>query len=221
MSVFRSFIAVLILSSCTQTGVGQVSPHPDISHPSAKKAFALSLVLPGLGHRHAEGGRWSTWGTAFAVADVGLWVSLFTGESKRDHLVQSYQTLARTAAGADISGKDRAYFLALASYPSSEAFREAMLRTRQWDRIDYAERPGYDWAWNTGDNFSRYRSLREDAESLRRRRSVVIASLVANRIISGIVAARKASVSRRSRISVRMGAPLVGGSPLVHVKIGI
>jgi len=94
-----------------------------------------------------------------------------------------------------------------------------MLQTRQWDRIDYAERPGYAWEWDTEEDFRQFRSLREDAESVRRRRAVIAASLVANRLISGIISARRASVNRRGLLSASLGTP-VGSVPTVHLAFG-
>ena len=175
---------------------------------SAGKAFGLSMVLPGLGHRYVRQGEWSGWAKTYAAADVSLWLSLFGGEWRRDQHIQSYRTLAAGSADADLSGKDRTFFLNLASFTSSDEYRETMLRNRAWDRVDYVDQPGYQWAWESEEDFNRFRDLRDDAESLRRRRSILIASLVANRLISGAIAARSAGRSRRAQVSAALGAPV-------------
>jgi len=39
---------------------------------SGIKAFGLSLLVPGLGHRYVNGGRWGGAGTIFVAADLTL-----------------------------------------------------------------------------------------------------------------------------------------------------
>ena len=192
----------------------QLSP---AATPSAKKALFLSLLLPGLGHRYANNGSWGGVASAFAAIDVGLWAALIGGEWRRDHLEESYTTLAASKAGAKVDGKDRFFFLNVATYRSSEEFLETILRNRAWDQIDYVQDVSFQWSWSTESDFVRYRSLREDAESLRRRRAVLIASLVANRLISGLTAARRAG-KRELRLSL---GPPVGssGTPTARVNV--
>jgi hypothetical protein len=189
-------------------------------YPSAPKAFALSMILPGLGHRYVEGGKWSGWASTFAVADAGLWMSLLGSNWKRGQLIESYTTLAALNANADIEGKDRSFFLNLASYRSSQNFLDTALRNRAWNQVDYVTDPSYQWIWNSEDNFVKYRDLREDAESLRRRRVVIVASLVANRIISGVMAAWKATRIKTAGMSLQLTTPPRNSSlPVAKLKL--
>lgn len=211
--------------STAQAGSVMTSPVPAESAavaraPSGKAAFLRSLLLPGLGHRYARG-RWERSGIVFTATETLLWLNLFGGEFRRDHLVESYTTLAAGSADADVSGKDRTFFLNLASFESSDEFRDVMLRTRQWDRIDYVNDPAFFWDWESTEDFARYRELREDAESLRRRRSVLIASLVANRVISGVLSARRAGkMDDGARITVEFDPP-PRGSALPVARLGL
>lgn len=187
---------------------------------SASKAFGLSLILPGLGQRYVNSGSWGGWGTAFAITDASLWIALFGGEWHRDQLVESYTSLAVGGASADVDGKDRTFFLNLATYRSSDAYLETVLRNRAWDQIDYVDSPSFQWNWSSDSDFLRFRGLREDAESLRRRRGIIIASLVANRIISGIMAAWRASRFRTESMTIQLGAPPKFSSlPKAQLKI--
>lgn len=184
---------------------------------SPGKAFGLSFLLPGLGHRYVNDGNWSGWATTYASADVALWLSLIGGEWRRNDLVESYTTLARGSASAQVDGKDRTFFLNLASFESSDQYRETMLRNRSWDLIGYVDDPSFQWEWDSEANYNRFRDMRDDAESLRRRRSILIASLVANRLISGAIAARSAGRASRVQISANLSAP-IEKAPLVTLS---
>lgn len=186
---------------------------------SGGKAFVLSLLLPGLGHRYVHGGDWDGWASIFAVADAGLWAGLIGSEWRRHHLVDSYTTLAATYAGAQTEGKDRDFFLYLAGYRSSEEFVEVQLRIRNWGQIGYVDDPAYQWEWISEEQFAEYGRIREDAETLRRRRTFFVTSLVANRLISSFTALRAAGRARSARMEVSLGVPPVDASaPLLELR---
>lgn len=156
-----------------------------VNQRSAPKAFALSVLFPGWGHKYAQGS-WRGRATVFAGAEVGLWLGLISSKWQRNQSIESYQTLATTRAHASIEGKDRAFYLNLASYHSSDEYLEFQLRNRAWQRIDYVDDPANYWNWESEEDFQKFRDLREDAESLGRRRSIFIALLVANRLVAGL-----------------------------------
>ena len=133
---------------------------------SAGKAFALSLALPGLGHRYAHGGNWNGAATVFALADGALWLAVLGNEWRHGQMIDSYQTLAAGRAAAYVDGKDREFFLNLATFRSSDDYLEIQLRDRAWSEIDYVSERAYQWEWQTEEDFRKFRSLREDAESL-------------------------------------------------------
>lgn len=188
--------------------------------PSAGKAFARSLVVPGWGHRYAHGGRWHGAASAFALADAGLWLGLLGTEVRRAEQVEAYTTFAAARADADVDGKNRTFFLNLAAYPSSDAYREAKLRQRAWNEIDYVADRSFQWAWETDDAFRRFQALRDDAESLRRRRTGLVAALVANRLVSGLLAARAAR--RAEDVTLGFAAPPPGADlPMLQVRLGL
>ena len=186
---------------------------------SAKQALLRSLLFPGLGHKYVNDGAWNRWAVTYAAADVTLWLSLLGGEWHRNSLEDSYRTLAAGAAGAQLSGKDRSFYLNLASFESSDQFLDTMLRNRQWDQIGYVSEPSFQWEWETEKDYNRFRSLRNDAESLRRRKSILIASLVVNRLLSGAISARKASRSNSPQVSVSLSAP-IENIPVLSLRVG-
>lgn len=192
---------------------------PSVRKASSGKAFALSLLAPGLGHRHARGGDGGRLGAAFALTDAGLWTGLVGASWRRNHLVESYRTMATRYAGVDPAGKDRTFYLRAATYRSSQEFTDAQYRDLNVEQIAYAADPSFQWRWDTEEHFSRFRELREDAESLRRRRSILIASLAANRLLAGISALRAVGRNNRSGLGISLGAPPAGTDvPLVRMR---
>ena len=201
---------ITLLFFTTTIATAQTAP------PKPQKAFAMSLVMPGWGHQYAQGGSWRGMATVYAGVDVALWAGLVNAIWQRNHLTQSFETLASTRAGADIAGKDRTFYLNLATYRSSDDYLEAQLRSRAWDRVDYVSDPSFQWSWASEEDYRAFRDLREDSETFRRRRSLFIAALVANRLLSGlssIGAANKASAS----FSMSMSA--YGDRPMVNVGV--
>jgi hypothetical protein len=219
IQVFSHLTPILFLFLSTVPAFAQ-SPVVQERPPSPKIAFVRSLALPGWGHQYAQGGSWRGKATLFAGAELGLWLGLANSIWQRNHIVQNYETLAATQAHADISGKDRRFFLNLASYQSSDEYLAAQLRNRAWDRIDYVDDPAFQWAWETEDDFFTFREMREDAETLRRRRSLFVALLVANRLLAGLSSIQTANKAGTS-LSLSLGAPPTGANhPMLQAQIG-
>ena len=199
---------------------------PTIESPvyeiSPRKAFVSSLVLPGLGHRHVQQGSWRGWATLLAAADVSLWLGLVNANWQRNQRIQSYETLAISRAGADLAGKDRTYYLNLATYLSSDAYLDAQLRNRFWNRVDYVSDTSFQWAWESEEDFQDFRQLRDDAESFGRRRTFLIALLVGNRLISGISAVVAANRVEEPAVKMSVSlAPPPTSATVPVVNIGI
>ncbi|NNE68817.1 MAG: hypothetical protein HKN29_00485 [Rhodothermales bacterium] len=207
-------IAALLLLIAVTT-----APPAQAQTPSARGAFFRSLVLPGWGHHYAHGGQWGRSGATFALADIGMALGATSAEWRRGSAVETYRTLATGQAGADIAGKDRTFFLRLATYRSSDEYLDVSLRNRAWDSIDYVSDPSFQWEWETEQDFLEYRELREESESLRRRRTILVASLVANRLIAGLSAARSA---RRGGTSGTLSARVIADSaqPGLAFRVG-
>lgn len=222
MRALRPLLCLLLLPALTApAATAQTPPSPP---RSPQKAFALSLLLPGLGHRYAGHGHWQGRGTLFALADAGLWVGLLATEWRRNSLTESFKTLAATRADAQVEGKDRTFFLNLASFHSSDEFVAVSLRNRAWDQVNYVQDRSFQWNWASEVDFQRFRNLRSDAESLRNRRLVLVAALVGNRLVSALLAVRAANRANRAdanRLAVALTAPPPGGSlPQLRMRLG-
>ena len=159
---------------------------------SPGKAVALSLLLPGLGHRYAHDGSWRGAASFFALTDVSFWLGLFGAEWPQSQVVQSYRTLATTRASAQLDGKNRRFFRNLGLFRSSDEFREVQLRNRAWDQVDYVSDPAFQWQWASEADLQEYRQLRNDADGWSRSRTLFISTLVANRLLAALTALRAA-----------------------------
>jgi len=217
MSFFaRPLLLLLLLSGVLPDARAQELPTPR----SPQKAFALSLLLPGLGHRYAHGGNWRGAASVFAATDVSLWLGLLGTRWQRAQRIQGYETLAATRADALIQGKTRTFFLNLATYRSSDEFLDTALRNRAWDQVEYVSDRAYQWEWATEEDYLTFRDLREDAESLRRRSQFLVATLVANRLIAGLTALRAANRSAPD-ITLSLAPPLpTSSTPIFNVRFG-
>lgn len=193
----------------------------DTSTRSPQKAFVRSLLVPGWGHRYARGD-WNGAATGFLLAEVGLWTGVGVATWQRGAAIDSYEALARTEAGADLDGKDRRFFIELATYASSDAYLEAQLRNRAWDDLGYVSDPAFQWAWTSDDAFRRYRDLRDESDALGNRRTLFIAALVGNRLVAALTsirAANRASAASRD-VALSFSAPPEGSTlPLTRLQV--
>ncbi|MEZ4702832.1 MAG: hypothetical protein R2834_21045 [Rhodothermales bacterium] len=213
-----NWVALLLAVSVGMPAYAQEAPR----RVTPAKAFASSLLLPGLGHRYVQGGSWRGKATLFAGIDASLWLGLLGANWQQGQRVQSYETLAVSRAGALIEGKDRAFYLNLATYLSSDDYLDAQLRNRAWNRLDYVSTRAFQWEWASEADFGRFRELRDDAETFSRRRSIYAALLVANRLLSGISAVVQAGKVNAPDLSIALSPPLEAGSPPgVHVTVGL
>lgn len=225
---YLGIILIVAFAACAAPGYGDhavAAAQTDQARNSGpalspQKAMIYSILLPGLGQRYINHGQWGGWGTSFALLDVGLWASLLGVNLHEDQVNESFRTLAASRADADIEGKDRTYFLNLATFRSSDDFLQTVLRNRAWDQIGYVEDPSFQWRWKSEEDFIRFRSQREKAESLGRRRTIIVAALAANRLISGITAAIGAGKENNRSVSLSLGPPSSYSTiPVTHLRI--
>ncbi len=202
---------VLVLTAGSTPARGQPTVEQD---RSGLTALALNMLVPGLGHRYLNGGRWSGWAPVFTGADVTLALGLAGTIWHRDQQLEVYRTLAAGEAGARVDGKDRAFFVQMAAYRSQEQYVEYLLRSRQWTSLQQAEDPSRFWKWESDDAWKQYKSTRSRVDALARRRTILITAMVANRVVSGITALLRA----RSNDAVPRAAVDVGSNPAGAVQ---
>lgn len=210
------------LPAAAQDGAADPAGRATASSPSPRKALGLSLLVPGLGQRYVQEGSWRGMATAYVLADAAALLGFVGTRAYRAGLVNDYETLAAARADAEIAGKDRQFFLNLATYRSSDEYLDVQLRTRNWGAVDYVDAPGYQWEWATEEDFIRYREMREDAESLGRRGTFLVGVLIANRLVSGLNALRGANRADRSDPALQLRfAPAPEGTfvPVLNLEL--
>jgi hypothetical protein len=171
-------------------------------------AFLRSVVLPGWGHQYVNSGSWKGKATVYAATDAGLWIGLASTIMRKNRLTQSYQTLAATKAGAQIEGKDRAFFLSLAGFATSADRVQQLQWNRNWTGAEEAAKAENAWSWKTTADQELYAQTRNRAESMRRQKPMLIGLLVTNRVISGVTSVlderRKNKKGNRTALSLDM-----------------
>lgn len=178
------------------------------------RAVVYSVVLPGLGHKYANHGKWNRRAALYTITDIVLIAGVFTSEWQRRHLMESYQTWAASYAGVSTTGKDRRFYITIGNHLSSDDYREAQLRQRRIDLVGYVEAPEFQWTWNSIHEFQRYRDLRRSSESWSQHRGSFIAALAANRVLSAISALL---TSRRERN--RIPEIAIHPGPVIHLVL--
>lgn len=202
------FAAVLLLAPGTRA-IAQNSPGP-------AKAALLSFVVPGLGQRYVNDARWRGSASFYLISESLYLAGMITSEWHRGQSVQSYRTWAASRAGAQIDGKDRLFFVTIGQHDSSDEFRNEQLRSRRWDQLNYVSSPDYHWAWRSRADLQVYRDLRTDADQWSQRRSLFIAVMVGNRVLSAVQALRAARRKQAARVALDF-APGYDGSATIRL----
>jgi len=165
---------------------------------SIKKAFFLSLVLPGAGEYYAGA---KTHAKAFLGAEALIWsfaaFSKFQGEMwKRD-----YRNFAAQQAGANPARTEDIYYQNIYEYSSSYWYNEDVWAEA---RMIYPDDPqaqeSYvsgllygspdDWSWQTSDDWYQYRGMRVKSQEALHRISYSYGAAVMNHLLSAVNAAR-------------------------------
>ena len=201
--------AVVLLSAPGTRAFAQSSPGP-------AKAALLSFVVPGLGQRYVNDARWRGSASFYLVTETLYLAGMITSEWHRGQSVQSYRTWAASRAGAQLEGKDRLFFVTIGQHVSSEAFRDEQLRGRRWDQLNYVSSPDFHWAWRSRADLQAYRDLRTDADQWSQRRSLFIAVMVGNRVLSAVQALRAARRKQTARLALDF-APGYDGSATLRL----
>ena len=169
----------------------QLNPTP----PSVAKAILLSLAVPGLGHRYANHNAWTGKAKVYFAADLALILGYAGTTWREGAVIESYETLASTHAGGLVN-QSRQYYVNLAQYQSSDLYADALLRNRQWQKLDALEDLNNQWNWDNENNWNRFQDQRLNAESLSRNATIMVTALITNRIFASIGAAIQANKAK-------------------------
>lgn len=175
---------------------------------SLKKAFFMSLVLPGAGEYYAGA---KTQAKAFLGAEALIWsfaaFNKFQGEMwKRD-----YRNFAAQQAGANPEQTEDIYYQNVYEYPSSYWYNEDLWAEA---RMIYPDDPQAqetyvigllygspdDWAWQTQSDWYQYRGLRVRSQEALHRISYSYGAAILNHLLSAVNAARLTKRYNKNRL---------------------
>jgi hypothetical protein len=174
--------------------------------PERARILLRSLTMPGwgqasLGRRHA--------GAAFAVADLGIWVTFASFRIQEQMRRETYRRTALLGAGIDLTGRDEEFRRIVGAFISSDEYNlfvvardAANIYLRDLDHPDmdgyrayiaaHSLGGGDAWNWSSRDAFHRYGAQRKDAQRAAIRANSMLGIAIANRIVSALHAARAA-----------------------------
>ena len=152
---------------------------------SVRKAFFLSLLLPGAGEFYAGDIKSAK---SFLEAEALIWAAHLGFKEYGRWRRHDYRTFARLHAGINPTGKPDTYFDDIKFYGSSYRYNEVAFREDGPKANLYSSDAA--WEWDSQDSRERYRLLRNSSLLSYRYATYMIGAAVVNRIVSAIDAAR-------------------------------
>lgn len=192
---------------------------------SIKKAFFLSLAVPGAGEYYV-GQKAYTRG--FLASEALIWsfalFSRYQGVMWRD----DYIAYAAAQAGANSGRSDDLYYQNIYEWPNSEWYNEYQwAEARDLYPDDPAAQAAYvadklysaedAWEWQSAEEWDLFRNLRVKSESAYRRVTYAAGAALLNHLLSAVNAARLAKghndrLPRRKRMTLDVNViPVAGG----------
>ena len=199
---------ILLLIPC-RWAAAQAAPKP-------ARAALLSFLVPGLGQRYVNDSRWQGSAGLYLISESLYLAGMITSEWHRGQTVESYRTWAAARAGASLDGKDRTFFVTIGQHYSSDDFRDEQLRSRRWDQLNYVASADFHWSWQSAADLQAYRDLRTEADRWSQRRSLFVAVMVGNRVLSAVQALRAARRKHTPRVTLDI-LPGLAGSTTVRL----
>ncbi|MCX7983370.1 MAG: hypothetical protein N3A63_00470 [Bacteroidetes bacterium] len=196
---------------------------PSIEYTNSKKksvvtAVMLSLVLPGTGEWYVGN---SLAARYHLLAEGGIWIAYTTLKLRSQWLLEDARSFARVHAGASFQSTDDEYDVNIGNYISMEAYNNAKLIAREYDRVYTDSR--FAWQWDSDANRRIFKSNRIKSSEAKNYARFVLGIAVLNRLISAFRAGRMAS-SYNTELTNSIDVIIVNsneyaGVPTVHLHV--
>ncbi|MCL5019898.1 MAG: hypothetical protein M1426_05485 [Patescibacteria group bacterium] len=147
-----------------------------------KKAFLLSLVLPGLGQKYVKSRKGVRF---FGVVEAGLWTTMIGHKLSARWAIKNYKSFAADHALAVVEGKNSKYFVDIGNFLDIYRYNHKKQVERNTELL-YPETSAYFWQWDSNDNRKRFRKMRIDADATKNRAIYFGAGIFINHMISAI-----------------------------------
>ncbi|MFN0150608.1 MAG: hypothetical protein ACKVU1_07855 [bacterium] len=202
----------------------ELSASPD--HRAPAKAFLLSMLVPGLGHRYAGHDQRAL---AFFLGEAGLWTAYAVYKIQGNAREEDFEEWARLFSGANSDGveRDEEYYQRVSRYLSSDDYNFEVkaiarliypgdtpeVRAQQLAYIEENSLRGDDaWEWTSPDRRNDFRVIRHRSLQADRHAHWTLGSLVLLRALSAIDAVRLAKHDNRAHADVGFSAsPILPG----------
>ncbi len=198
---------------------------------SKRKAFLLSLFVPGLGQRY--GGR-TLRSRIFLGLEGMIWTSFAVFKFQEHYRTNDFEEWAESFADVPGRGKDEEFYRLLTIYDSVDDYNMGVridARTLFPDdrdaqlRYEAEHQYGADryFKWKNNQRRLEYRLIRNDARDSGQRADFALVAAVLNRAISAVEAAHGTgpggNVAGRAASHIRFIPPREGEPPLLRVAL--
>lgn len=155
---------------------------------SVLQAIIFSLIVPGAGELYVGN---TTVAKYHLIAEGGIWITYTSFRMRSKWLLEDAHAFARIHASASFNGTDEEYDVNVGNYNSMEAYNNAKLIAREYDRVYTDQR--FNWQWDTDENRRTFKSQRIKSSEAKNNAKFVLGAAILNRIISAFSAGRMAS----------------------------
>ena len=177
---------LIIVLLCARIGAGSASAQ----ETSGKKAFFLSLLIPGAGQYYVGE---KDWAKTFLISEGLLWLGYAGFREYGFWRENDYRVFASVHAGVDPEGKDADFFDNVGFYDSATEYNQVAIWEEGPEALLVAEGSQPSWAWDSEASRLTFRSLRSSSLTARERSLYVVGGIILNHVMSAIQAARSAS----------------------------
>jgi hypothetical protein len=159
---------------------------------SKKKAFFLSLLIPGMGELYLRDWKYRDWGSGqyFFAGEFLMWGGHFYFQSHSRWLESDSRALAAQYAGVDLSTpKPQGYYINLGQFSDIYSYNQTQRRLTGTQNV-YAENPETYWKWDNAAHQARYERLRASGRRNDRYAQYFYYGIFVNHILGAIHAVR-------------------------------
>ncbi len=181
---------------------------------SPKRAFLLSLLLPGAGQYYNES---KTKAKIFAGSEASLWVAFLAFRRVGSWKKTDYKNYAVEHADINPVDKNDDFYERLTYYDDRDQYNQFTRLFNGPEAPIYPETDYWNWEWESQQSRAEYRDLRNQSKNAYRRSLYMLGLAALNRVISAVDAFRGAKKYNRKKafeeeISLHPQATLFGSN---------
>jgi hypothetical protein len=170
-------------------------------------AMLRSLVVPGWGESYLG---YHSAARRFFWADMIIWAGVVGLETYSSWRQDQFMALGAQHSGAQMSGKNDAFYADIGNYMTTQDYNDAKIRARNFDAV-YSD-PTYLWSWDSDQNRAHYDNTRIQSRSAHNKVIFFIGAAALNRLVSFIDTGKKANEVIQRQKSQSLGFHVEPGS---------